>query len=145
RREHLAELLATFDWHTFGLAESRALSAWLLPLARTTDQGLALVKALLAELRQRRLVAPALSVLDRLASAVRHRARRQAYRALTADLTAPQRSQLDKLLQPRPDARQTHLAWSRQPAGAPSAANILKALERLTFLRRLAIPAAWAQ
>jgi TnpA family transposase len=145
RREHLAELLATYDWHTFGLAESRTLSAWLLPLARTTDQGLALVKALLAELRQRHFVAPALSVLDRVASAVRHRARCEAYRALTADLTPAQRDQLDHLLHPRLDSRQTHLAWSRQPAGAPSAANILRVLERLAFLRRLAIPATWAQ
>src|SRR5439155_14354916 len=97
------------------------------------------------ELRQRRLVAPALSVLDRLASAVRYRARCEAYRALTADLTPAQRDQLDHLLHPRPDSQQTHLAWSRQPPGAPSAANILKALERLAFLRRLAIPATWAQ
>jgi hypothetical protein len=52
---------------------------------------------------------------------------------------------LDHLLQPRPDSWQTHLAWSRQPAGVPSAANILKTLERLVFLRQLAIPAAWAQ
>jgi TnpA family transposase len=103
------------------------------------------VKALLAELRQRRLVAPALPVLDRLASAVRHRARREAYRALTAGLSPPQRGRLDHLLHPRPDSRQTHLAWSRQPAGAPGAANILKALERLSFLRRLGIPAEWAR
>jgi TnpA family transposase len=145
RREHLATLLTTYDWRTFGREESQALSAWLGTLARTTDQGLALVRALLGELRRRRILAPTLTVLERLATAVRHRARREAHRTLTADLTPPQRDQLDHLLHPRPDSRQTHLAWSRQPAGAPSAANILKALERLAFLRRLGIPAAWAR
>lgn len=83
RREHLAELLSRFDWRTFGLREHREASAWLMTLARSTDQGLVLVRALLDELRQRRILAPALSVLDRLAAAVRHRARRKAYQALT--------------------------------------------------------------
>ena len=87
RREHLAKLVATFGWRTFGLREHREVSAWLLTLARGTDRGLALVRALLEELRRRRILAPALSVLDRLASAVRHRARREAYRALTVDLS----------------------------------------------------------
>ena len=71
RREHLAELIATFDWRTFGLREHREVSAWLLTLARGMDRGLALVRALLEELRQRHILAPAMSVIDRLASAVR--------------------------------------------------------------------------
>src|SRR5215210_196639 len=98
RREHLAELIATFDWRTFGLREHREVSAWLLTLARGMDRGLALVRVLLEELRRRRILAPALSVIDRLASAVRHRARREAYRALTADLSPAQRVRLDELL-----------------------------------------------
>src|SRR5262245_28038939 len=109
RREHLAELLAAFEWRTFGFRVECELSDWLLPLARTTDQGLALIRALLGELRRRRILAPNLSVLDRLASAVRHRARRDAYHALTADLTAEQRIRLDALLRPRPDSWRTHL------------------------------------
>jgi hypothetical protein len=71
RKEHLAELLAVFGWRTFGLPEHREMSTWLIVLARNTDRGLALIKALLDELRRRRILAPALSVLDRLASAVR--------------------------------------------------------------------------
>ena len=35
RREHLAELIATFGWRTFGLREHREVSSvWLLTLAR---------------------------------------------------------------------------------------------------------------
>ena len=59
RREHLAELVATFGWRTFGLQEHREASTWLLTLARGTDRGLVLVKALLEELRRRRILAPA--------------------------------------------------------------------------------------
>ncbi len=143
RREHLAKLVATFDWRTFGLREHREVSAWLLTLARGTDRGFVLVRALLEELRQRRILAPALSVLDRLASAVRHRARREAYRALTADLSPEQRVRLDELLAPYPDSKLTHLGWLRQTGGAPNPANILKGIQRLAVLRKLGIPGDW--
>lgn len=145
RREHLAELLAAFGWRTFGLAEHREMSTWLISLARGTDRGLALVRALLDELRQRRILAPTLPVLDRLASVVRHRARREAYRALTVDLTPGQRVRLDELLDPCPNSRQTRLGWLRQPGGAPNPGNILKVIERLSFLRQLGIPDEWAR
>jgi TnpA family transposase len=144
RREHLAKLVAVFGWKTFGLREHREVSTWLLTLARSTDRGLVLVGALLEELRQRRILAPALSVLDRLASAVRHRARREAYRTLIADLSAEQRARLDELLAPYPDSRLTHLGWLRQTGGAPNPTNILKGIERLAVLRKLGIPADWA-
>lgn len=71
RREHLSELLGALGLGTFGLAEYRALSGWLLGLARTTDHGLVLVQALISELRKRRVVVPVLTVLERLATAVR--------------------------------------------------------------------------
>jgi hypothetical protein len=121
------------------------MSAWLLTLARGTDRGLVLVKALLEELRRRRILAPALSVLDRLASAVRHRARREAYRALTVDLSPGQRVRLDELLTSYPDSRLMHLGWLRQAGGAPNPANILKGIGRLAVLRALGIPVDWAR
>ena len=145
RREHLAKLIAVFGWRTFGVAEHREVSTWLLTLARGTDRGLVLLRTLLEELRQRRILAPALTVLDRLVSAVRHRARGEAYRALTADLSSEQRVRLDKLLDPYPDARQTQLGWLRQSSGAPNPANILKCIERLDALRKLDIPGDWAR
>lgn len=65
------------------------MSAWLIALACSTDRGLALVRAPLDEMRQRRILAPAPVVLDRPASVVRHRARREADRALTVVVGSP--------------------------------------------------------
>ena len=144
RREHFTELLTVFAWRTFGIHEYRELSAWLKEVARTTDNGSALIKALMVELKQRRIVMPVLRVLDRLASAVRLRARREAYRELTKDLTAEQIKSLDDLLTQRPDNWQTSISWVQQPTGAASAGNILKCIERLTHLRKLSIPIEWA-
>src|SRR5580704_15659380 len=49
RREHLAKLLTTFGWRTFGVREHREASTWLMKLARSTDQGLVLVRELMDE------------------------------------------------------------------------------------------------
>jgi len=144
RREHAVEVMREYGFAAFGLREYRALSTWLTEQARGTDNGLALVTLITAEMRRRRIVVPTLSVVERLALACRARARQEAYAALAADLTPEQRPKLDGLLDARGETRQTYLGWVRQSLGAANPTNILSCLERLTFLRSLGIPLAWA-
>jgi Domain of unknown function (DUF4158) len=144
RREHVAEVMREYGFAAFGLREYRALSTWLTEQARGTDNGLALVTLLTAEIRRRRIVVPTLSVVERFALACRARARREAYAALSADLTPEQRPKLDGLLDSRGETRQTYLGWVRQSLGAANPTNILSCLERLTFLRSLGIPITWS-
>jgi TnpA family transposase len=144
RREHLAELLCEYGYTTLGVRDYRSLSVWLTDQARGTDSGPGLVTLLVAEIRRRRIVVPALPVVERLTLSARARARQGAYAALTSDLTADQRTRLDELLNARPESRQTHLGWVRQSFGAANPTNILACIERLTFLRGVGIPAAWA-
>ncbi len=87
---------------------------------------------------------PTLPVVERLALSCRARARREAYAALSADLTSEQRLKLDGLLDSRAETRQTYLGWVRQSLGAATPTNILSCLERLTFLRSLGIPVTWS-
>jgi hypothetical protein len=128
----------------FGVKDYRTLSTWLTGQARGTDNGLALVTLLTAEIRRRRIVVPTLPVVERLTLACRARARREAYAALSADLTPEQRPKLDALLDSRAETRQTYLGWVRQSLGAANPANILSCLERLTFVRALGIPVIWS-
>lgn len=60
RREHLGEMIKTFGFRTFDTSSYRELSRWLMPVAMSTDSGGALVEALLAEMRARSIVIPAL-------------------------------------------------------------------------------------
>jgi hypothetical protein len=60
---HLA-LLTTHGFKTFGQEDSQAMSPWLMTLARTTNQRLALVRALLEELRPRRTLTRGLTVVE---------------------------------------------------------------------------------
>jgi Domain of unknown function (DUF4158) len=117
----------------------REISAWLLPTALATDDGLTLVEALLEELRTRRIVCPPLAVIERLGGAVRARAQRQLWRQLTDGLTDLQRQSLDQLLEVRAGAKQSTLAWLRQTAYAASTGNFPKLIERLTMVRDVGI------
>jgi hypothetical protein len=69
------------------------------------------------------------SVLERLTIAARARARREAYRVLTSDLTTQQTNRLEGLLEARGESRQAWLGWLRHAirdssitAGAPAPA-----------------------
>ncbi|MDP9438195.1 MAG: Tn3 family transposase, partial [Actinomycetota bacterium] len=139
RREHIAEIVSAYGFRYFGDEARRELSAWLAEIAAQTDSGPALVEALLEEMRRRRVVAPAISATEALAWEARRRAREEAARALTADLTADQTGRLDSLLETADDATRSELVWLRQPPGAPSPNNFLKVIEKLRFLRGLGL------
>lgn len=136
--------MSEYGFTTFGIKDYRSLSTWLTEQARGTDNGLALVTMLIGEVHHRRIVVPTLTVIERLALACRARARREAYSALSRDLTPEHRTKIEGLLDPRAESRQTYLGWVRQSPGTASPTNILSCLERLKFLRSLAIPVAWA-
>ena len=91
-----------YGFAAFGVRAYRTFSRWLTEQARGTDHGMALVTMLVGEIRRRRTVVPALPVVERLVLAFRARARRDAYAALSADLTPEQRTKLDRLLDARP-------------------------------------------
>jgi len=139
RREHLGEIQLTFGFRPFDAPAYRALAAWLLPTALGTDSGVALVMALVEEMRDRKIVAPALYLIERLAWETRRRAQRQVSQRLTVGLTPADRTRLDALLAVAPERRQTPLAWLRQPPGKPSPPTILALIERLTSIRALGL------
>lgn len=65
-----------------------------MPIAMGTDEGIVLVEALIEELRPQRIIAPALSTLERLAWETRHRAQQQVFTTLTVSLSEAQGSSL---------------------------------------------------
>jgi TnpA family transposase len=145
RREHLLEIQRTFEFRPFSTQTYRELAAWLLPTALSTDSGMALVTALVEEMRVRKIVAPALYQVERLAWETRRRAERQMFQRLTASLTPEQCAQLDTLLTVPPERSQTVLVWLRQPPGKPAPATILKLIDRLNAIRALGLDHTLAQ
>ncbi len=139
RREHVIKIQAALGLTPLTRSLYRELAAWLLPVALATDHGPTLVATLLEELRTRRIICPPLLVIERLASSVRARARRQLWRRLTDDLTEQQCRSLDQLLEVRVGGGQSILAWLRQTAYAATTGNFPKLIERLTRVRVLGI------
>ena len=80
---------------------------------------------MLEELRGRRLLIPTRKMLELLLHQAQSRAERVIYSALTNGLTNTQRDALDALLNQKPDAATSWMAWLRQPPQAPAAPNIL--------------------
>ncbi len=139
RFEHLAELQQAYGFRQFSARDYRELSAWLMPLALSTDAGPALVGALIEEMRDRQIIIPGITTVERLGWEVRRRAQQQVFRLLTEGLTDLQRTQLRALLTVPAASRQTLLVWLRQPPGAASPANFLKVVERLRWIRELGL------
>ncbi|MBN3885157.1 MAG: Tn3 family transposase [Nostoc sp. JL34] len=137
RREHLAEIQNNFGFHTFNISTYKQFSKWLLPFAISSDKGMALVGALIDEMRLRQIIIPAISTVERLAWEVRHRAQKLVCLELTKSLTTLQKTVLDKLLIVEPDKKLTDLIWLRQPPGQANPRNFLKVVERLEFIRHL--------
>jgi hypothetical protein len=140
RREHLLELQEQFGYQAFTVAHYRRFALELATLADQTHQGMRLAQTLVESLRKARIIIPGVPVLERLCAEVIVRAQRRLYRQLTAQLSEDQKSKVEALLSVREGSRQTVLAWLRQPAGAPSARNILAHLERLQALRQVGLP-----
>jgi TnpA family transposase len=137
RREHLAEIQNNFGFRSFGTTTYKQLSKWLLPFAISSDKGMALVGALIDEMRLRQIIIPAISTVERLAWEVRHRAQKLVCIELTNNLTPSQKIALDKLLIIQTDKKLTDLIWLRQPPGQANPRNFLKVVERLEFVRHL--------
>lgn len=145
RHEHLVEIQAKFGFKIFNTSTYKQLSKWLLHEAIPSDKGMVLVGALIDEMRSRKIIIPAISTVERLAWEVRQQAQKLVCLRLTNNLTSTQKNALDRLLVVAPDRKITDLVWLRQPPGQASPGNFLKLVERLEFIRQLALDPDWSK
>ena len=138
RREHLVELQTYLNLRLARREDARAFFKVALEEAIGTDRGDAIVTAMIIALRARGILLPAPLELERLALAARARARRQAYKALTADLGHEQRNGLTALIEVNQNGH-TSLAWLREWPEAPTQKNLVGIVERLQAIRKLGI------
>lgn len=140
RREHLAEIRRVFGYRTFTPREYRELSRWLLPIAMGTDKGIVLVEALIQEMRNRKIIIPGITTVERLGWSVRRRAENLVYKQLTQGLMTEQCIKLDQLLTLRNGTKQTYLAWLRQPPGSVSSRTFHEIMDRRDFIKNMQLP-----
>lgn len=139
RREHLQAIIAMYGYRQLNAADYRSLSTWLLPLALQSDQSMVLGRAVLNEVRARRIIVPPLPVIERLCAETAIRALRHIYAALTAPLAGEQRKQLDALFLPYEDRQISVLAWLRLPVSKTGPRHMNTLLARLHRVRSLGL------
>ncbi|MET3134558.1 TnpA family transposase [Oxalobacteraceae bacterium GrIS 1.11] len=140
RREHFQELRAYLSLSAFGLPDFRTLVHSLADLAMQTDKGLVLAAQALDTLRQRRIILPALSVIERACAEAVTRANRRIYRILLEPLQPHHLRGLDNLLNVAPDSNLTWLVWLRQSPLRPNSRYVREHIERLKIFQSLALP-----
>jgi TnpA family transposase len=142
RRRHAIELQEQLRLRPFGSRSADDLTAWLLPHAIENDRLVHLAALVMEECRQLRIVVPRPRRLERLCMEVRHRARREVQRRLTAGLSVDQRKRLDALLSRRGETSQSWLAWLRQMPEAAKPGAMLGLIERLKHVRLIGLDPA---
>lgn len=139
RRCHAAELQDRLRLRPFGTRPAAELAAWLLPHAVEDERLGHLARLVVEECRRRRIILPWPAALERLCIEVRHQARREVYRRLTAGLSAEQRKRLDALSERREETGQSWLTWLRQMPEAATPTAMLGLIERLEHARAIGI------
>ncbi len=140
RNEHLHELRAYLGLSVFGLPDFRKLVDSLADLAMQTDKAMVLAAHSLETLRQKRIILPALTVIERACAEAVTRANRRIYRALIDPLERHHKRSLDNLLNVAPDMSITWLVWLRQSPLKPNSRYMREHIERLKVFQSLALP-----
>lgn len=140
RNEHLHELRAYLELAVFGLSDFRKLVHSLADLAMQTDKAIVLAAHSLDTLRQKRIILPALTVIERACAEAVTRANRRIYRALIEPLERHHKRALDNLLNVAPDMNITWLVWLRQSPLKPNSRYMREHIERLKVFQSLALP-----
>lgn len=140
RWEHLLELYRYLGLRAFTMEDGQAVISYLTELATQTDKGIALAESMISWLRQRHVIVPNVSVIERACSEALTQGTRQIYAALNAALSSQHRQALDSLLEMREDINLTTMTWLRQSPGKSNAKHVLLHIERLKAIEALALP-----
>lgn len=131
--------LRSFTRADLGLALGFAAAvAW------STDKGHPIAEAVIDGLQSNRIILPSPDTVERVGLAGRARARRQAAEAILSPLALDQIERIDQLLISDVALQKTPLAWLRDIPESPSATNMASILERLGYVRAIAVDPATA-
>lgn len=139
RQRHVAECQEQLGLRPFGKHATDELKTAVLPQAIENDQLAFLAQLVMYTCRERGIVVPPASVLERMCADLRHRARREAHRRLTHGLTAEQRKGLDALTERRDGGGLSWLTWLRQMPEASTPSAMVALVERLEHVRAVGI------
>jgi hypothetical protein len=117
------------------------LLAWAGGIAVAASKDKDVVTALAEEMRQRRIIIPGISVLERLAAQACTEAEEALFAAVAKRLTPDTVMQLEALIGSGPRARQSGVSWLREPPGKAGAPAMCGLIDRLDAVRHVGLSA----
>jgi hypothetical protein len=142
RREHLIEVQGYLSLRAAAREDRRSALLAAINAAAAADKGLPIAEAVVKSFRDRGVLLPSAGRMDRIGRAGRAIARKRALQAILNGRTPAQLTALDALLAFDSAIRQTRFGWLGAWSDSPGAANLNGLLDRLDFLRGLAIDPA---
>lgn len=140
RREYLLELQSLFGFELFSMKRYDEMIDELRYIAEQTDKGIIIASSLVEILRRKKVLFPAINVIERICAEAITLANRDIYNKLSKSLNNTQRQQLDQLLKIKPDSTSTYLAWIRQSPIKSNSKAMLEHIERLKVLHDIELP-----
>jgi TnpA family transposase len=137
RREHAGEIAALLNLQPMRQADYRASIRAAAACAAGTDRGEPIVRAVVEDLKERRITMPSPALVERLALAGRAIARRQSHRDLARGLDEVQRGALEALLTDRTEDGRTLHGWIGEAPEGPTLKNLAGVAPRIEVLRRI--------
>lgn len=125
RREHILSLLSILGVEVFTTANHYELAVDSLSrTALQTDKGIVLATELIENLRNKKILLPAIFTIETICAEAITQASRSIYQSLTESLSNQQKKQLDSLLSLRDGTGSSTLFWLRQSPAAYNARHI---------------------
>jgi TnpA family transposase len=144
RREHARALALRLGLRTFTRADLPFALSLAGAAAWGEDRGEPIVSAIMAGLREARIIPSSPRMIERLGLAGRARARKRAAATLVDNLTPGQLERIDALLTNDPQLRSSRLAWLRAIPEAVAASSLVAVLARLDHVRAIGLDPALA-
>ena len=141
RREHASEIVAHLNLRTIRQSDYRTAITAAAAAAVGTERDEPIVRAIVDDLRVRRIIVPPALLVERFALAGRAFARRHAHRELIRGLDADTRERLEALLTTRlDDGGRTAHGWIGEAPEGPKLKNLVGVVDRLLRLRAIGLP-----
>lgn len=135
RYDQLAAIKIRFGFTDMGRPSRIAMMTWLDSVSMPIVDGRLLLNLLLDELRARRIVIPGVSVVERMAAEVMHRAETALITAVDGQFTSDVRHRLDTLVDEKVHDRQSRLSWLREPQPRVASASLTEILDKVALIR----------
>lgn len=135
RYDQLLTIKARLGYIELASPTRTTLRAWLELEAVGLIDGRVLLGRLLDELRNRKIVIPGISVVERMAAEAMHAAESRIIADIDDRLDSDIRSRLDALIAEKTHDRQSRFSWLREPVPRVASASLIGLLDKVVLVR----------